>query len=280
MNRGAAVLAAVVVSLLVLAPAGALSGVFASDVSNGALVVQQAGGPNGDYVDLTSDRLTLDFSAGGGVSNHAVTRVDGVFTVTNDRSHAVPVWVADNTSALTFYDTDTGDVVEGRTHRVSLAPGESLLVGVRVDTRRTDVSELESMDSFTVDTLVHDPTRSPTPTEAGSGGSGTDSGGTGTSTPTPADDGFIGATPTDGTETTPTDSTTPTPTDGTGGTGTTGTDRSPRQKPHSGETPTDLARISPEPPTSSPPGSSAILPTIGVFALFTLGLVLRVRWDG
>lgn len=147
---------AVALVLLTLAAGGALGGVFATDTTGSGLLIDAAEGPNGDYADLSDDRLQLDLSEDGGVSNDAVTSLDAVFVVTNDRSYAAPVWISDNSSALRFYDTDTGERVDAREHARNLSAGESLRVGVTVDTREESVEAVESTSSFVVETLVKD----------------------------------------------------------------------------------------------------------------------------
>ena len=158
-------------ALLALVGAGAFGGVFASDTTGSGLAIDAADGPNGAYADLSGDRLMLDLAEGGGVSNDAITRLDAVFVVTNDRSYAAPVWVSDNSSALSFYDSETGAAVDSREGAKNLTAGESLVVGVSVDTRGVDAAEIESTSGFTVETLVKDasgsdPTDSPDASDA------------------------------------------------------------------------------------------------------------------
>ena len=193
------VAAVAVLVVLALLPAGAFSGIFASDTTGSGLVIDAAGGPNGDYADLSGETLALDFSAGGGLSDNAINRFDAVFTVTNDRSYEAPVWVNDSSDAITFYDTDTGGAVEGQENGVSLGPGETLVVGVSVDTRSASVSEVESTDDFSVETLVQESretessgTESTATDSTDTGSTATDSDGTttdATATPTSTEDG-------------------------------------------------------------------------------------------
>ena len=173
--------AGVVLVLLALVGAGAFGGVFAGDTTGSGLVIEAADGPNGAYADVSDDRLMLDLSEGGGVSNDAVTRLDAVFAVTNDRSYAGPVWISDNSSALRFYDTETGRVIDTREDARNLSVGETLIVGVTVDAREASVEEIESTSGFAVETLVKDATETSSPT-------GT-SGRTATATPTATSSG-------------------------------------------------------------------------------------------
>ena len=177
------VAAGVALVVLALIGGGAFGGVFAADTTGSGLAIDAADGPNGDYADLSNDRITLDLTEGGGVSNDAVTKLDSVFVVTNDRNYAAPVWISDNSSALGFYDTETGESVDSREAAKNLSAGESLRVGVTVDLRDSDPADAESTGGFVVETLVEDATPTETP---GDGGSGTDTGGSGT------DDGSSG----------------------------------------------------------------------------------------
>lgn len=204
MSRRAVLALALGALLAVTLSAGALSGAFAADVTTADLVIEPADGPNGAYAETTDGQLVLDLS--GGVSADAVTTIDAVFTVTNDRSTTVPVWISDDADAITFYDTADGTSVEGSARAVSLSPGETLVVGVRVDSTAVDPSRLESVDAFAVETRVTEtptatPTDSPTPTPTDSP--------TPTDTPTATDSPTPSPTPTE--SPTPTD--TPTPTD-------------------------------------------------------------------
>ena len=170
---------------LVLVPAGALSGVFASGTTGSGLAVAAANGHNGDYADFSGGQLALDFSAGGGLSDNAINRFDAVFVVTNDRSYEAPVWINDSSDAISFYNTDSEANVEGEENGPSLAPGESLVVGVAVDTREANVEAVESTDNFSVETLVEEATDPDSGTTSGTDTSSTETGGAGsTATPT------------------------------------------------------------------------------------------------
>lgn len=204
--------AGVALVLLALVGGGALGGVFAADTTGSGLVIDAADGPNGDYADLSNDRITLDLTEGGGVSNDAVTQLDAVFVVTNDRSYAAPVWISDNSSALGFYDTETGQPVDSRETAKNLSAGESLRVGVTVDLRDASAADVESTGGFVVETLVKDTTATDTPAD---GGSGTDDG-----TDAPDDSGTDDGTDTsDGGSGTDDGTATPTATDGPNGGG-------------------------------------------------------------
>jgi hypothetical protein len=193
------VAAGVALVLLALVGGGAFGGVFAADTTGSGLAIDAATGPNGDYADLSNDRITLDLSEGGGVSNDAVTKVDAVFVVTNDRSYAAPVWINDNSSALGFYDTETGSPVDSRHTARNLSAGETLRVGVTVDMRSASVEDVESTGGFVVETLVEDATTATdtaggtdAPADSGTA-TGTDTAGTtATATATDSDSGRDG----------------------------------------------------------------------------------------
>lgn len=193
MSRRAVALAALLV-LLALVPAGAFSGVFASGTTDSGLVIQAADGPNGEYADFSSGHLALDFTADGGLSENAINRFDAVFTVTNDRSYAAPVWIDDSSDAISFYNTSSGASVEGRDDGPSLEPGETLVVGVSVDTREASVEQVESTDNFSVETLVEEATATATatPTATATASSGADTTSTATATATATSSGSSG----------------------------------------------------------------------------------------
>lgn len=105
---------------------------------------------NNAYVSETDDgeiriHVTGDGSPGGGVNDNAVTDLGAVFTIENvfpsgdssdtqAGSHAT-VWVDNNGGEeVTFYDASTNEPIETDLEGTELSPGESVSVGIRIDT--------------------------------------------------------------------------------------------------------------------------------------------------
>ncbi len=76
------------------------------------------------------------------VRNGTTTRFDDVFRVCNTGKDCVCVWVkeknGDNTERVTFYDSRTGESIEGEDNAVQLEVGECLDVGFEVDATDLD----------------------------------------------------------------------------------------------------------------------------------------------
>ncbi|WP_336001208.1 DUF1102 domain-containing protein [Halorientalis halophila] len=111
-------------------------------------------GPNGAYATVDANGvLSLDIAGDTGVGTEARTRIDDVFTVTNQGTQTVGVWLEDGVEEVVFYapDSDGGDgtaitgfgsfqpLDAGPEGAVALAPGESVTVGIGIDTRGVDV---------------------------------------------------------------------------------------------------------------------------------------------
>jgi hypothetical protein len=117
--------------------------VAADDTASLALTAHD--GPNGAFAGDRDRDGALDLSldgtvigSGDGPNPDAVTRLDGVFDVTNGGTQSVGVWLTDDADAVTFLAASGMDghrTVEGRANAVMLAPGESVAVGVEIDAR-------------------------------------------------------------------------------------------------------------------------------------------------
>jgi hypothetical protein len=113
------------------------------------LALQPAAGSNGAYASLKNGQLhvTLTGAAdvtGQGVNQNAVTTVRDVFTVTNHGSQAVAIWLTDDVEHVTF--RVDGHSIEKRAQAKTLQPGDTVSVGLIVDTRQSgDAIQIESM---------------------------------------------------------------------------------------------------------------------------------------
>jgi hypothetical protein len=130
------------------------------EVANDAdalLAIVPSDEPNGAFVtgaDAGAARLDLspsnDAVPGEGVNDDAVTELDDVFRLVNRGTRPVGVWIAAATgSTVDFYRRDDPDAtLVGEDNAVCLGVGESVRVGVRVDTRETSTTDL--LDTMTV----------------------------------------------------------------------------------------------------------------------------------
>ncbi|WP_251328176.1 hypothetical protein [Haloplanus pelagicus] len=140
------------------------------------------GGPNAAYAEYNSDdelEVNLDGSAssgfsgtqGDGVNPDAVTDIDEVFTIYNQGTQDVGVYLTESSSAVTFYaqnsfpaggsggtakapsgtndaGTPGNDSLEGQSNHVDMSPGSYLEVSIQVDTTGTSSTDL--LDNITV----------------------------------------------------------------------------------------------------------------------------------
>ena len=145
---------------------------------------KNGGGPNAAFAEYDSDsqlEINLDGSASGGFSGtqgdgvnpNAVTDIDEVFTIRNNGTQAVGIYISNSVIEVTFYaqnsvpdgghrggknkapsgtsdsGTPTSDSIEGSSNYVEVRPGEYLEVSIEVDT--TSVSGTQDLlDSITV----------------------------------------------------------------------------------------------------------------------------------
>jgi hypothetical protein len=169
-------LLAIFAAVTLVAASGAFTSVQAErtaqvDVAadaNAYLGLAPHSGPNGFYANsnagANNNQLEINLGAntndgGLGVNENALTTADDVFTITNQGTQEVEVYVvvSSNDNIVDFYQTGGADI-EGSASAVPLAPGDSLDVGVEVDTRGY------SGGSFSTAVTVHaDATATPTP---------------------------------------------------------------------------------------------------------------------
>lgn len=115
----------------------------APDFDAALLRLAPAAGPNGAFAQDTDGDGTLELELdgdatgvlGAGPTAGALTRLDAVFTVTNQGTRPVAVWLDDGGVGAVLFRTDDGASVEGSASARTLGPGESLTVGITVDTR-------------------------------------------------------------------------------------------------------------------------------------------------
>jgi hypothetical protein len=196
-NRTVLLLVAIVAGATLLVSTGAFSSVGTDEVPDADIEMQPADGPNGDYALLNgTDEIELLLTdanpdiEGEGVSENSVTPIDRVFTITYTGDEYAEVWITDDADDVRFFRGDTSDAsIEGRANNVTLAPDETLTVGLLVDTRGEH--DVESAEQFTVnarlpedtsdgestETPTETPTPAPTEQEASTDGSGGGGGG-------------------------------------------------------------------------------------------------------
>jgi hypothetical protein len=111
------------------------------------LTLQPAPGPNGEYATQRNGKLHVSLTgaidgAGKGVNRNALTVVRNIFTITNKGSQPVGVWLTDKSKAVTFKGGKKWQTLEGREQAITLRPGQTLSVGLTVDTREQTSGDL------------------------------------------------------------------------------------------------------------------------------------------
>ncbi|MFC6961239.1 DUF1102 domain-containing protein [Halocatena marina] len=116
------------------------------------LALQPAQGPNGNYAKMENGQLAVNLDGdakeidGKGVNPNAVTHFDKVFTVTNKGSQPVEVTITEksSTNAVTFYrkNNPENSLEDGS---ITVNDGDSVAVGIKVDTRGEKVSNGEKL---------------------------------------------------------------------------------------------------------------------------------------
>jgi hypothetical protein len=128
------------------------------------------GGGNAGYVtdDGSSGTLSIDLDsgqsvAGGGegVNPNALTEIDFLFEITNQGTQSVDVGLSKsgaNSGLIEFYATDDtsasdpyGSGTQLSANSVSLAPGNSVVVSLQIDTRGSGLSDSDQiLDDVTI----------------------------------------------------------------------------------------------------------------------------------
>jgi hypothetical protein len=155
----------VVVLLGVAVLSGLPSSTQAVNIGEG-IQISAADSPNGEYVEtLDGDggvKVELDGDAsdvpGEGVNQDAITRIDRVLRITNTNENETRgkafVFIADsNGNIVDFYQgSNTDDLIEGSDNQVGLGIGESITIGIEIDTLNEDgEDESISISEFTVE---------------------------------------------------------------------------------------------------------------------------------
>jgi hypothetical protein len=116
------------------------------------LSLKPASGPNGEYARYEHGQLqvvlgetTTEKGTGSGVNVNAVTTVNNVFTITNQGSQTVGLWLTDGSDSVTF--KSGGQSIEGKGNVITIKPGTTKPVSLVVDTRqvKTDADLLKSV---------------------------------------------------------------------------------------------------------------------------------------
>jgi len=208
MNRNTYLAVALVVSAVLLVSTGAFDAVGSDDVAERPDVdLSPADGPNGGYAVLDGrgeiELLLSDANPAvdGGIPGGARTPLDRVFTVTYRGDRYADVWFSIDAESVGFYlADDPSRRLDAASESVRVGPGETVSVGLLVDTRGDH--DAESVDSFTVHASGPDAEGS-----AGPAAPATDA-----STPTESQDAVSSPTPTATRPPTPTATRSPTPT--------------------------------------------------------------------
>ena len=137
----------------------------ADTVADGDLAVQPADGPNGKYAYLNDDdEIAIDVSASNpkikdpsfeGVNVGTTGRIDDVFTVTHAGDEYARVWIEYDSENVTF--VADGDSIEGEANNVTLAPNETVAVGLALDTRGKAAGAQLGADEFSIEAKIAEP---------------------------------------------------------------------------------------------------------------------------
>ncbi|WP_321166935.1 DUF1102 domain-containing protein [Halorubrum sp. Atlit-8R] len=128
------------------------------------LVVQPADSSNGQYVYFTDDgEISIDISASNpdsprsfeGVNVDSTAAIDDVFTVTYTADEYAHVWIGDASENVTF--VAGGDSIEGEANNVTLAPNETVAIGLALDTRGKTAETQLGADEFSIEAKIAEP---------------------------------------------------------------------------------------------------------------------------
>lgn len=128
------------------------------------LAVQPAEGPNGAYAYLNDDdEIVVDVSASNpklpadfeGVNPDALASADGVFTITYTGDEYAHVWIGHEGENVTF--VAGGDSIEGDGNNVTLAPSETVSVGLSIDARGEVAGTRLGAGEFSIEARIAEP---------------------------------------------------------------------------------------------------------------------------
>jgi DNA-binding transcriptional MerR regulator len=130
------------------------------------LSLKPSSGPNGVYASYDENgqlQIVLgDDATGSGVNRDAVTIFRDVFTITNQGSQTIGLWLTDESDAVTFQVN--GQSIESKGQAIIIAPGTTKFVGLVIDTRQVGKGQ-DLLESVTF--------HSSSEVSGSSGGSGT-----------------------------------------------------------------------------------------------------------
>ncbi|MFC5135707.1 MULTISPECIES: CARDB domain-containing protein [Haloferacaceae] len=171
--RRTAILAVLLVAAgsLAFATGAAVLDGEADTLADDRIAVQPADGPNGDYAYLNDDdEIAIDVSASNpnlrnssfeGVNVDSRGTIDDVFTITYTADRSAEVWIEQDDAGeqgdgnLTFVHEDGS--IENESNGVTLAPNESVSVGLRFDTHGAEAGGRLGADEFSIHANVTDP---------------------------------------------------------------------------------------------------------------------------
>ena len=134
------------------------------------LALEPSDGPNGAYADIEGDTLALNFDGsaegvdGEGFNPNAFTRVDDIFSITNQGTQKVGVYIesfdtVDDVDVELLAQNGTETSIVGADAAVGLPVGESVPVGLTVDVDGAGPTEGEDVidgDSITIVATVEE----------------------------------------------------------------------------------------------------------------------------
>ncbi len=168
LRRLAIVLVAIGLVTSAVYATGAFSSLSTSRDANVHVAGDKAGylglapGENGEYTTYQNGKLQLqlngalegkDAPTGGGVNRDARTELTDVFTITNQGAQSVGVWLEDTDDYIAF-ERASGGSLEGQGNAVELAPGDTVHVGLTIDTTETDADQLDTQLIINADSDV------------------------------------------------------------------------------------------------------------------------------
>jgi hypothetical protein len=137
----------------------------ADTVADGDLAIQPADGPNGRYAYFDSDdEIAVDVSASNpnirdpsfdGVNVETTGRIDDVFEITYTADQYARVWIEHPDENVTF--VADGESIENASNNVTLAPNETVAVGLRIDARGAAAGTALGGDDFDIRAEIAEP---------------------------------------------------------------------------------------------------------------------------
>ena len=135
-------------------PTVAFSGGGEDDL--GPLALEPHHGPNGEYATVVDDQIELEFDR---LSERSTTTVDDVFSMAATADEPVEVWIEFDEVEV-YVDGDPNARIDAEADAVTLQPGESVDVGVRIEAD----DETPDTDRMTIHASGTDEDSTPTPT--------------------------------------------------------------------------------------------------------------------